>query len=83
MYAWEFMQALAVSERNGWAKFSTMQNHYNLVYREEEREMLPLCLDQGIGVLPWSPLARGMLAGTRKKLGDNSTLRSNTDGRKR
>jgi 1-deoxyxylulose-5-phosphate synthase len=79
MYAWEFMRALTISERNGWARFSTMQNHYNLIYREEEREMLPLCLDQGIGVMPWSPLARGMLAGTRKALGDNSTLRSNTD----
>ncbi len=80
MYAWEFMQALNISESNGWAKFSTMQNHYNLIYREEEREMLPLCVNQGIGVIPWSPLARGMLAGTRKKLGDDSTLRSKTDG---
>jgi aryl-alcohol dehydrogenase-like predicted oxidoreductase len=57
-----------------------MQNHYNLVYREEEREMMPLCEDQGIGVTPWSPLARGMLAGTRKKLGDSSTSRSSSDG---
>jgi len=80
MYAWEFLQALYISETNGWAKFSTMQNHYNLIYREEEREMLPLCVSQGIGVIPWSPLARGMLAGTRKKLGDDSTTRSKTDG---
>lgn len=79
MYAWEFLQALHISETNGWAKFSTMQNHYNLIYREEEREMLPLCLSKGIGVIPWSPLARGMLAGTRKKLGDDSTTRSKTD----
>jgi aryl-alcohol dehydrogenase-like predicted oxidoreductase len=57
-----------------------MQNHYNLVYREEEREMIPLCEDQGIGVIPWSPLARGMLAGTRSKLGDSSTSRSSSDG---
>ena len=80
MYAWEFQRLLSISERNGWAKFATMQNHYNLVYREEEREMIPLCADQGIGVIPWSPLARGMLAGTRSKLGDSSTSRSSSDG---
>lgn len=79
MYAYELMRALSVSERNGWAKFVSMQNHYNLIYREEEREMLPLCAEEGIGVLPWSPLARGMLAGTRTTLGDNSTVRSATD----
>jgi aryl-alcohol dehydrogenase-like predicted oxidoreductase len=56
------MKALSLSERNGWARFVTMQNHYNLLYREEEREMIPLCLDEGIGVVPWSPLARGLLA---------------------
>ena len=61
-YAWQMMKALSLSERNGWARFVTMQNHYNLLYREEEREMIPLCLDQGIGVNPWSPLARGLLA---------------------
>jgi len=60
--AWRIMQALAASDHNGWARFVSMQNHYNLVYREEEREMMPLCVDQGIGVIPWSPLARGMLA---------------------
>jgi aryl-alcohol dehydrogenase-like predicted oxidoreductase len=80
MYAWQFMQALALSDQRGLARFASMQNHYNLVYREEEREMVPLCEAQGIAVIPWSPLARGMLAGTRKKLGDKSTLRSETDG---
>jgi aryl-alcohol dehydrogenase-like predicted oxidoreductase len=80
MYAWEFQRLLSMSEQNGWAKFATMQNHYNLVYREEEREMIPLCEDEGIGVIPWSPLARGMLAGTRSKLGDSSTSRSSSDG---
>jgi aryl-alcohol dehydrogenase-like predicted oxidoreductase len=63
-YAWEMMKALSVSERNGWARFVSMQNHYNLLYREEEREMIPLCLAEGIGVVPWSPLARGLLART-------------------
>ena len=61
MWAWQFAKAQHVAEMNGWTKFVTMQNHYNLVYREEEREMLPLCTDQGVGVLPWSPLARGRL----------------------
>ena len=60
--AWQMMKALSVSERNGWARFVTMQNHYNLLYREEEREMIPLCVAEGIGVIPWSPLARGVLA---------------------
>ena len=80
MYAWQFQRLLSLSDHNGWARFVSMQNHYNLVYREEEREMLPLCEDQGIGVIPWSPLARGMLAGTRSKLGDSSTSRSSSDG---
>lgn len=62
MYAWQFAKMLAVSERNGWTRFISMQNHLNLVYREEEREMLPLCQAEGIGVMPWSPLARGLLA---------------------
>ena len=61
MWAWQFAKAQHVAERNGWTKFVTMQNHYNLLYREEEREMLPLCVDQGVGVIPWSPLARGVL----------------------
>jgi aryl-alcohol dehydrogenase-like predicted oxidoreductase len=61
MFAWQFAKALFTSDANGWTRFATMQNHFNLLYREEEREMLPLCLDQGIGVIPWSPLARGRL----------------------
>ena len=61
-YAWQMMKALSLSERNGWARFVTMQNHYNLLYREAEREMIPLCVEEGIGVIPWSPLARGLLA---------------------
>lgn len=80
MYAWQFQRLLSMSELNGWARFATMQNHYNLIYREEEREMMPLCEAEGIGVIPWSPLARGMLAGTRSKLGDGSTSRSSSDG---
>jgi aryl-alcohol dehydrogenase-like predicted oxidoreductase len=59
--AWRLMQALSISERHGWARFIAMQNHYNLLYREEEREMIPLCLDQGVGIMPWSPLGRGLL----------------------
>jgi 1-deoxyxylulose-5-phosphate synthase len=80
MYAWEFARALAISDREGLTRFATMQNHYNLIYREEEREMLPLCEFEGVAVIPWSPLARGLLAGTRQKLGDDSTARSATDG---
>jgi aryl-alcohol dehydrogenase (NADP+) len=75
MYAWQFAKAQHVAEVNGWTKFVSMQNHYNLIYREEEREMLPLCRDQGVGVIPWSPLARGRL--TRDW--DTSTARSETD----
>jgi 1-deoxyxylulose-5-phosphate synthase len=76
MYAWQFMQALAIQKANGWARFVSMQDHYNLIYREEEREMLPLCRDQGIGVIPWSPLARGRLA----RPGDaDATPRSDSD----
>jgi aryl-alcohol dehydrogenase-like predicted oxidoreductase len=80
MFAWQFMKALATSDQAGLARFATMQNHYNLVYREEEREMLPLCASEQVAVIPWSPLARGMLAGTRKALGDESTTRSESDG---
>jgi 1-deoxyxylulose-5-phosphate synthase len=79
MYAWQFAKAQAVAERNGWTCFVSMQNHYNAVYREEEREMIPLCLDQGIGVLPWSPLARGLLAGNRTREGERLTTRAQTD----
>jgi aryl-alcohol dehydrogenase-like predicted oxidoreductase len=70
MYAWQFMKMLGLQRANGLAEFVSMQPHYNLVYREEEREMLPLCLNEGIGVIPWSPLARGFLTGNRKQ-GDN------------
>ena len=78
MYAWQFSKALYTSDLHGWARFVSMQPHYNLVYREEEREMLPLCLDQQIAVIPWSPLARGLL--TRKPSKErNETLRAQTD----
>jgi aryl-alcohol dehydrogenase-like predicted oxidoreductase len=78
--AWKFAQALSFSERNGWARFATMQNHYNLIYREEEREMIPLCQAEGIAVIPWSPLARGLLAGTRKTPDDKTaTARAASD----
>jgi aryl-alcohol dehydrogenase (NADP+) len=80
MYAWQFMQMLATQERHGWTRFVSMQNHYNLVYREEEREMIPLCLDQGIGLIPWSPLARGFLAGNRRRGEKSATLREQHDG---
>ena len=75
MWAWQFSKALYTSDLSGWTRFATMQNHYNLLYREEEREMLPLCADQGIGVIPWSPLARGRL--TRDW--DETSARSETD----
>ena len=82
MYAWEFAKLLSLSERNGWARMVAMQDHYNLLAREEEREMHPLCDYEGVGVIPWSPLARGHLAGTRKAVGDksNETTRGQTDG---
>jgi len=79
MYAWQFAKAQYAAERAGGAKFISMQNHYNAVYREEEREMIPLCLDQGVGVIPWSPLARGFLAGNRSKDGGALTERAKTD----
>lgn len=75
MFAWQFMQALALQKANNWARFVSMQNHLNLLYREEEREMLPLCANQGVGVIPWSPLARGRLA----RAADAKTERSETD----
>jgi aryl-alcohol dehydrogenase-like predicted oxidoreductase len=79
-YAWQFAQALSVSERHGWARFVTMQNHYNLLYREEEREMIPLCAAERIGIMPWSPLARGMLAGARRSVSDReASTRAATD----
>jgi aryl-alcohol dehydrogenase (NADP+) len=79
MYAWQFSKALYLADLRGWTRFVSMQDHYNLIYREEEREMIPLCLDQGIGVIPWSPLARGFLAGTRSKDKSGETLRSRSD----
>jgi aryl-alcohol dehydrogenase-like predicted oxidoreductase len=79
MFAWQFAKAQHTAERHGWTRFVSMQNHYNLIYREEEREMIPLCVDQGVGVIPWSPLARGVLAGTRTRDGDKRTTRSETD----
>ena len=79
MYAWQFAKAQAIAERRGWTRFVSMQNHYNLVYREEEREMIPQCIDQGVAVLPWSPLARGLLAGNRTREGERLTVRAETD----
>ena len=79
MYAWQFSKSLYVSELRGWTKFVSMQNHYNLIYREEEREMNPLCRERGVALIPWSPLARGFLAGNRSKGGGGQTTRSNTD----
>jgi 1-deoxyxylulose-5-phosphate synthase len=79
MYAWQFAKAQRAARQNGWTPFVSMQNHYNLVYREEEREMIPQCIDQEIAVLPWSPLARGFLAGTRTRAGERVTKRAETD----
>jgi aryl-alcohol dehydrogenase (NADP+) len=80
MFAWQFLKMLQLQQSNGLARFVTMQNHYNLVYREEEREMIPLCLEEGIGMIPWSPLARGFLAG--RKPGE-ATIRAKTDDLKK
>ena len=79
MYAWQFAKAQHIAESRGWSRFASMQNHYNLVYREEEREMIPQCLDQGVGLIPWSPLARGFLAGNRRKEDWGDTTRSKSD----
>ena len=76
-YAWQMAKALSASERNGWARFISMQNHYNLVYREEEREMIPLCVEEGIGIIPWSPLARGRLARTTPSPSEGTTRAGN------
>ena len=78
MTAWQFTKYLYLSDLHGWTRFVTMQNHYNLIYREEEREMIPLCREEGIGCIPWSPVARGFLAGNRTKAGEQ-TLRAKTD----
>jgi len=80
MYAWQFATMLATQRLHGWTRFVSMQNHYNLVYREEEREMFPLCAAEGIGVIPWSPLARGFLAGNRKRGSKDASLREQHDG---
>jgi len=79
MFSWQFMKMLATADAHGWTRFVSMQNHYNLVYREEEREMLPLCREEGIGVIPWSPLARGFLAGNRRGDQRGETVRARTD----
>jgi 1-deoxyxylulose-5-phosphate synthase len=80
MFAWQFAKAQNIAAQSGWARFVSMQNHYNLVYREEEREMIPQCIDQGVAVIPWSPLARGLLAGNRSREGEKLTTRAQTDG---
>jgi 1-deoxyxylulose-5-phosphate synthase len=79
MYAWQFAKAQHAAERHGWTRFVSMQNHYNLLYREEEREMIPQCIDQGVGVIPWSPLARGVLTGNRTRDGQQLTTRAGSD----
>jgi 1-deoxyxylulose-5-phosphate synthase len=79
MFAWQFAKAQCLAERHGWTRFASMQNHCNLIYREEEREMIPLCADQGVGVLPYSPLARGVLAGNRSRQGERRTVRAGND----
>ena len=80
MWAWQFAKALYVADGRGWSRFVVMQNHYNLIYREEEREMIPLCRAEGIGITPWSPLARGFLAGNRTRDKKGATTRANNDG---
>ncbi|HEV2720481.1 MAG TPA: aldo/keto reductase [Thermoanaerobaculia bacterium] len=79
MWAWRFAKMQRAAERGGWTRFVSMQNHYNLIYREEEREVIPMCIDEGVGVIPWSPLARGFLAGNRGRDKGGETSRSQTD----
>ena len=79
MFAWQFAKALFTSELHGWSRFISMQNHYNLVYREEEREMIPLCIDRGIGLIPWSPMARGFFGDNRYQQGGGATVRAQND----
>jgi aryl-alcohol dehydrogenase-like predicted oxidoreductase len=79
MFAWQFSKAQHTAQSAGWTRFVSMQNHYNLVYREEEREMIPLCADQGVGLIPWSPMARGFFAGDRTRDGGGETSRANSD----
>ncbi len=80
MPAWQFAKALFLQTLHGWSRFVSMQNHYNVVYREEEREMIPLCADKGIGITPWSPLARGFVVGNRTRDKKGDTIRSRSDG---
>lgn len=79
MWTWQFVKMQYLADRNGWTRFVSMQNHYNLIYREEEREMIPYCLEEGIGIIPWSPFARGFLAGNRSADRSGETTRSKTD----
>ncbi len=79
MFAWQFAKAQFTADLRGWTRFVSMQNHYNLVYREEEREMIPLCVDQGVGLIPWSPMARGFFAGNRTRGGGGGTTRAKSD----
>ncbi|MBV9451829.1 MAG: aldo/keto reductase [Streptosporangiaceae bacterium] len=79
MYAWQFAKAQHTADTHGWTPFVSMQNHYNLVYREEEREMIPLCADEKVAVIPWSPLARGLLTGNRTRSGERRTTRAGSD----
>jgi aryl-alcohol dehydrogenase-like predicted oxidoreductase len=79
MFAWQFSKAQFTAELHGWSRFASMQNHYNLIYREEEREMIPLCIDQGVAMIPWSPMARGFFAGNHRKGDWGETPRAKTD----
>jgi len=79
MFAWQFSKAQYTAQSHGWTRFVSMQNHYNLIYREEEREMIPLCLDQDVGLIPWSPMARGFFAGNRNRDGGGETARAKSD----
>jgi aryl-alcohol dehydrogenase (NADP+) len=79
MFAWQFSKAQYTSQSHGWTRFVSMQNHYNLIYREEEREMIPLCIDQGVGLIPWSPMARGFFAKNRTREGGGETTRARSD----
>jgi aryl-alcohol dehydrogenase-like predicted oxidoreductase len=79
MFAWQFAKAQYTADLHGWTRFVSMQNHYNLIYREEEREMLSFCIDQGVGAIPWSPLARGFLSGNRTRDSKGESLRAQTD----
>ena len=79
MFAWQFTKAQYVADAHGWTRFVSMQNHYNLIYREEEREMIPCCIDQGVGLIPWSPMARGFFTGNHRKGDWGDTVRAKTD----